>query len=505
MMKLKKIPLMQFLFEHRLGLVCGIALATILASWGCQRDGPNPSSRDAAKRGTEARIGRVVAGLTPAIQIQGEPFQRMKLQDRMEHYGVPGVSVAVFIDGRMDWAQGFGWADAEKKSPVTEETLFQAASISKPVAGLAALSLVEEGVVALDRDVNDYLKSWKVPPGKQTSDHPVTIRGLLSHTAGMTVHGFPGYASSAELPTVEQVLDGTSPANTAEIVNDAVPGKAWRYSGGGYTVLQLLMTDVADEAFAPLVAKRVFEPLGLNHSSYEQPLPESRRPQSASAHTATGVPIEGSFHTYPELAAAGLWTTPSDLAQIAMEVQRSLRGESNRILSRDMTNEMLEPVLNDYGLGFGLFERGGRRYFGHGGSNEGFRCRLVASLEGGFGAAVMTNGERGDALTAELLRAIGAEYSWAGFESQERKAIALDDAMKKDLAGTYEVPGLGELQILQEDGKLLLDGLIFSKERLYASDTDSLFSLNGQDIEVERADDGTVTALTSGSIVAKRK
>ena len=496
---------MRFVEDRHYFRLCRAVVAVTLLSLGCQADGPSPTVGDVATSETEARIGRVVAGLTTAIHIQGEPFQRMKLQDRMEHYGVPGVSAAVFVDGRIDWAQGFGWANGEEKTPVTPETLFQAASISKPVAGLAALSLVEEGVVSLDRDVNEYLESWNVPPGEQSSEHPVTIRGLLSHTAGMTVNGFPGYDSSAELPTVEQILDGTRPANTAAIVNDTVPGEAWRYSGGGYTVLQVLMTDVAGEAFAPLLARRVFEPLGLNNSTYEKPLPESRWPQSSTAHTTAGVPIEGLFHTYPELAAAGLWTTPSDLAQIAIEVQRSLRGESNRILGQDMTKQMLEPGLNDWGLGFSTFERGGRRYFGHGGSNEGFRCRLVASLEGDFGAVIMTNGERGDDLAAELFRAIAAEYGWTGFESQEREAIPLDDAVRKELAGTYEVPGLGELRILREGGNFVLDGSIFDKERIYASDIDSLFTLSGQDFDVERADDGSITALTSGSIVAKKK
>ncbi len=496
---------MQSFFERRLRQVCGAALVTTLALWGCQPDDPNPSSRDDGKNGTEAKIERVVAGLTPAISIQGEELRGMKLQDRMEYYGVPGVSVAVFADGRIEWARGFGWADAEQKTPVTPGTLFQAASISKPVAGLAALSLVEEGVVALDRDVNGYLESWKVPPGEQNDEKPVTIRGLLSHTAGMTVHGFPGYASSVELPTVEQVLDGKAPANTAAIVNDTVPGKEWRYSGGGYTVLQHLMTDVTGEAFASVLAKRVFEPLGLKNSTYEQPLPESRRQQAASAHTAAGAPIEGLFHTYPELAAAGLWTTPSDLAQIAMEVQRSLRGESNRILSRDMTEQMLEPVLNDYGLGFGVFERGGRRYFGHGGSNKGFRCRLVASFEGGVGVAIMTNGDRGDTVGDELLRAIASEYGWGGFESEERKAITLDATDLEQLSGTYEIPDSGEVQVILEGGKLYLDGLVFAKELLYASEPDRLFLLNGFQFEVERAADGSVVALASGSIVANRK
>jgi CubicO group peptidase (beta-lactamase class C family) len=453
----------------------------------------------------DVQIERIVSSLTDSIQIKGVEPRRYELATRLVHYGVPGVSIVVFTDGEMLWARGFGLADVETKQPVTENTLFQAASISKPVAGLAALRLVEEGVIDLDRDANDYLESWKVPPGKQSAENPVTVRGLLTHTAGMTVHGFPGYAASAEVPTVTQILNGEPPANTEPIRNNLVPGTEMRYSGGGYTVMQLLMADVTDKDFPSLLEEKVLGPLGLKNSTYRQPLPESRRPQAASAHGSKGQRIEGLSHTYPELAAAGLWTTPSDLAAVAIEVQQSLRGESSRVLSQAMTKQMLKPGLENHGLGFGTSERGGHSYFGHGGSNEGFRCRLVASRDGGFGTAIMTNGERGGDLFEELTRAIAEEYGWPGFESKQRDAVALDDSQKKEIAGVYEAPGMGEIDLFIDDGELLMNGIIFYRERVYASGPDELFVLSGYDISVERAKDGTVESIRSAGREFKRK
>jgi CubicO group peptidase (beta-lactamase class C family) len=453
----------------------------------------------------EAQIERIVSGLSHPIQIKGEEPERFRLEDRLANCGVPGVSVAVFKDGEILWARGFGLADAETGRPVTAETLFQAASISKPVAGLAVLRLVEEGILDLDRDVNGYLESWKVPPGKQSLDNPVTLRRLLTHTAGMTVHGFPGYAASAEIPTLVQILDGEPPANTEPIRNDLVPGTERRYSGGGYTVMQRLLIDVTDKDFPSLLDEKVFQPLGLENSTYQQPLPESRRPQASSAHDTKGRRIEGLFHIYPEMAAAGLWTTPSDLVAIAIEVQKSLIGKSNRVLSREMTEPMLEPGLEGQGLGFVTHERGSHRYFGHGGSNEGFRCSLIASREGGFGAAIMTNGERGGEVYEALLDSIAEEYDWPGFEREEREATTLDDAQKQAIAGSYAMEGVGEVEIFIENGELWMSGIIFDRERVYASGADSLFVLSGYDISVDRNADGTVKSISSAGLVLDKK
>ncbi|MBC7790304.1 MAG: beta-lactamase family protein, partial [Anaerolineae bacterium] len=176
----------------------------------------------------EKRIARVESGLRFPRTIKGRKVVRMRLDDRMRQLKVPGVSIAVVDSFRIAWARGYGVLEAGRASPVTTETLFQAASISKPVAALAALRLAQEGKLALDEDVNHRLTSWKVPENAFTAGKPVTLRRLLSHSAGLTVHGFMGYVANTPVPTVQQVLDGQSPANSAAIRVDTLPGALWR-------------------------------------------------------------------------------------------------------------------------------------------------------------------------------------------------------------------------------------------------------------------------------------
>ncbi|MGH7359503.1 MAG: serine hydrolase domain-containing protein, partial [Candidatus Rokuibacteriota bacterium] len=341
-------------------------------------------------QGSPERIARVEAGLRFPRTIRGRPATPMRLDDRMRHYKVPGVSVAVIDSFRIAWARGYGVREAGGTDPVTTETLFQAASISKPVAALAALRLVQDGKLELDENVNRRLTSWKVPENGFTAAQPVTLRRLLSHGAGLTVHGFLGYAADKLVPTVVQVLDGQPPANSAAIRVDTVPGGRWRYSGGGYTVMQQLLVDVTGKSFPDLMRTEVLEPLGMRRSTYEQPLPAPLAGNAASGHRPDGTVVEGKWYTHPEMAAAGLWTTPSDLARYAIEVQLSAAGRSNKVLSRPLAAQMLTRQTGTYGLGPGLDGHGRDASFSHGGSNQGFRAYFVAFPERGQGAAVMT-------------------------------------------------------------------------------------------------------------------
>lgn len=323
----------------------------------------------------------------------------------------PGISIAVINDGAIEWARGYGVTEAGTDTPVTSRTLFQAASISKPVAALAALRLVEKGALGLDEDVNAKLTSWKVPENDFTKTEKVTLRRLLSHTAGLTVHGFGGYAADAPVPTLVQALDAAKPANSAAVRVDVVPGTIWRYSGGGYTVAQQLMMDVSGRTFPELLAELVLKPIGMDDSTYELPLPEVRRGDAAGGHRSDGKLLPGRYHTYPEMAAAGLWTTPTDLARFLLEIDKGRHGRS-AIISEAMAREMTTAQKPGYGLGFSLSGIGPAMGFGHGGSNEGFKCQMTAYLEGGRGAVVMTNGDRGGFVAAEVMRAIALEYGW---------------------------------------------------------------------------------------------
>jgi CubicO group peptidase (beta-lactamase class C family) len=376
-------------------------------------------STQAGAASVDARIARIERGLLGETIAKGEAG--MALADRMAFYQTPGVSVAVIHDGRIEWARGYGVVQAGTSTAVTPQTLFQAASISKSVAAFAAMRLVEQGVLRLDLDVNSRLVSWKIPDNAYTQNRPVTLRDLLNHSAGLTVHGFPGYLADAPVPTLLQVLDGAKPANTAPIRVDVRPGTMWRYSGGGFTVLQQLLIDVAGKPFPALASELALGPLGMRDSTCEQPLPARLGGVAASGHRANGQLLPGRYHTYPEMAAAGLWTTPGDLARFAVEMLRGLKGES-RLLTQATAREMVTPVLGAYGLGLQLRGAGPAAGFAHGGANEGFRCLLVAYPQTGQGAVVMTNADRGNALAQELLRAIAREYGWSDFRPVEKGA-----------------------------------------------------------------------------------
>jgi CubicO group peptidase (beta-lactamase class C family) len=228
----------------------------------------------------------VEESLLPAVVVAGDSAPTFSIAARMEHYKVPGVSVAVIHDGKIEWAKGYGAREVGGTDSVTASTRFQAASISKPVAATAALRLVEEGRLELDANVNDALKSWRVPDNEFTAKQPVTLREILSHTAGLTVHGFPGYAVGEKVPSTVDVLDGKG--NTDAVRVDTVPGAMWRYSGGGYTVAQLLVHDVTGEPFVAAMQRLVLDPLGMKQSTYEQPLPERLADSAAVAYRSSG-------------------------------------------------------------------------------------------------------------------------------------------------------------------------------------------------------------------------
>src|SRR6185436_18771507 len=343
----------------------------------------------------EAHIERLEAGLQPPVIVRGETPALTSLAKRMEELKVPGMSVAVIRQGQVEWARGFGVQEIGG-APVTPDTLFQAASISKPVFALGVLRLVEQGKLDLDQDVNQYLKGWKLPENEYTRAKKVTLRGILSHSAGLTVHGFAGYESGEALPSVPQILDGAKPANSPAIRVDVVPGTLYRYSGGGYVLAQQLLVDVTGIPTPKYLHDAVLAPLGMTHSTFEQPLPASRRNEVALPYRSNGTPVKGGPHVYPEMAAAGLWTTPSDLARYAIGVQQMLAGKSKSVISASMARTMLTPVLDGHGLGPIPITNGppASRYFMHSGGNEGYRCNLIA-YENGDGFVVMTNGDTG--------------------------------------------------------------------------------------------------------------
>jgi CubicO group peptidase (beta-lactamase class C family) len=447
----------------------------------------------AAADPAEQKSRRVENGLLRANRIRGSQAEKLRLADRMAYYKTPGVSVAVIHEGRIDWARGFGQRDAESGKPVTAETLFQAASISKSVAAAVAMKLVEQGRLSLDEDVNLKLRSWKIPENEFTKTEKVTLRRLLSHNAGLTVHGFPGYAQGAAIPTLVQLLDGTPPANTRAVRVDKAPGSGYRYSGGGYEVMQLLAEDVTGQRFEDLARKLILDPLGMRRSAYEQPLGAARAKNAATGYRGDGKALSGRWHTYPERTAAGLWTTPIELARFMMEIQKP-----GRVLKRETVETMLAKNAGDYGLGLGLGTTGGRASFSHGGANEGFRCQYFAYRDG-EGAVVMTNGDRGGALASEVLRAIAAEYGWADYQQRERSAVEVPAAELASYAGEYQMEGGPVVTVKVRDGKLVA-GVEEDVVELVAETADSFFDMDGNAPAVRfvKGKDGAVELLAGG-------
>jgi CubicO group peptidase (beta-lactamase class C family) len=426
-------------------------------------------------------IHAVKNGLLPAVRIAGRAQRPLALQERMTRYHVPGFSIALVQDGEIAWTRGYGLAEAGGGARVTPETLFQAASISKAVAAMAALRLVERGVLDLDADVNEALRSWQVPGNEHTGQHKVTLRGLLSHTAGLTVSGFRGYPAPEKVPALQQVLDGEPPANSDPVRVMQEPGQGFSYSGGGYAVLQQLLEDVTGTPFAGLLRELVLDPLGLAHSTFEQPLPEAWVAQAATAHRGSGEPVPGRWHTYPELAAAGLWTTPSDLARVVIEIIRSHAGASNAILSAEMTRRMLTPPPDGwYGLGLWLIETDGRTRFQHPGWNEGYHSYMGGYVDNGQGVAWMTNGENGILFGLEVLRGLAGAWGWTGFEPLEKTVAQVDPALYARYQGQYQPADVPEyvVRVVREGSRLFWEEVADRmRYELYPASDTSFFSL----------------------------
>ncbi|MCI4671156.1 MAG: beta-lactamase family protein [Bacteroidia bacterium] len=394
---------------------------------------------------TDEEIQLIEKGLTPSVRVMNSPEKKFSISERMEYYKVPGLSIAVIKDGKLHWAQGYGIA--QEGINVNENTLFQAGSISKPLAALAALHLYQEGKVDLDTDVNNYLQGWKFPESEFTKEQKLTLRHLLTHTGGTTVHGFPGYSQKDKFPTITEVLEGKG--NTDAIKSYATPGENWKYSGGGYTIMEKVVEDVSGMPLEEYMAKHIFPKLDMNNSTYSQPLLEKYHAQASAAYKGDGTVYEGRWHNYPEQAAAGLWTTPTDLAKYCLAMQEIYKGKKGSVLSPQTVKEMLSKHKNDWGLGPSLNGEGDNMKFGHGGKNAGFTNNMAAYIHKGHGVIVMTSADRGGSLISEITRSIANQYGWEDL-AQKPKEVELKPLKKselKKLVGKYlyneQVPGIG--------------------------------------------------------------
>lgn len=457
--------------------------------------GQNASSAKPDQASVQVHIERVTACIPSPVIVRGEPRSCTALEQRMNELHIPGVSIAVIHNGTIEWARGFG-VTKTGGAPITENTLFQAGSISKPLAAMAALHQVQLGKLSLDADVNTELVSWKVPGSPAANGKPVTLREILTHTAGFTVHGFPGYAKGDPIPTLVQILNGEKPANTPPIRIESEPGSKWNYSGGGYVVMQQVVLDTTKEPFPKLIHDTVLAPIGMTHSTYEQPLPAAMQPSAATPYAVDGTAVKGGAHTYPEMTAAGLWTTSPDLARYCIEVERSIQGQANHVLSQKLTEEMLIAGKGNWGLGLEIGGSPADPYFSHGGVNEGFEGLFVAYKKHGDGAIVLTNAQGGSRLANEIMRSIANEYRWPDFHSAIRAEIKVPTETLQQYVGAYQMrPGL--YMVIAVSGSQLTSRLGGQDALPIFAEANDKFFPKAVDAEMEftRDSNGKITSL----------
>jgi len=453
----------------------------------------------------EKRIKLVENNLCSEIQVEGDP--NWSLKERMKFYHVNGVSIAVIKDYKIEWARGFGWADSAAQYPVTTSTLFQAGSMSKSLNGVGILKLAQEEKLNVEEDINKYLTTWKFPYDSLSHGKKITVANLLSHTAGLNVHGFPGYEKGDTIPTLLQILNGEHPANTIAVRSAFEPSLKGKYSGGGTTISQLIVQDITNMPYDKFMWENVLKPMGMVNSSFTQP-PTKNQKQLASGYYVDGKEVKGKFHIYPEQAAAGLWTTPSDLAKYIIETQLSLQGQSNKVLSQAMTKLMLTPYKNKtFALGVFIDTIGGQVYFSHSGQDRGFIGRYFGSIDGGNGVVVMANTDD-IPIVNEIINSVAIVYRWKDFYKpfMTLKKMVLNDDILGPYIGQYENTTESEGQYNLTPGSIVtitkeghqLQAQVTGQEKINIYPvSDNMFfpKTSDTDIKFVKDDKGAVTKL----------
>ena len=429
----------------------------------------------------EEQIKQFENSLAGRVQVKGK--ETFNIMDRMAHYKVKGISVAVVQDYKVVWAKGYGWADEQEKRPVTTETLFEPGSISKSLNAVGILKLVQDKKLDLDTDINTYLTSWQFPYDAVSNNKKITLAQLLSHSAGLNVHGFPGYDLLGKIPTVPQVLDGQAPANTPAVRSEFEPGTKYQYSGGGTTISQLILTDVTKQPYDVFMYENVLKPMGMVNSFYTQPAPMDKRHLCASGYHRNGKAVENKFHVYPEQGAAGLWMTPTDLCQYIIETQLAYEGKSSKVLNQEMVRLHLTPY-NDGSAAMGTFidNRNGTLYFQHSAGNVGFCGQFYGSMEGGDGVAIFMNSDE-YAFMPEVLNSVATVYGWKGYYTPVNKnVVKVPEKILQSYVGVYMVQPNTFVNILKkgDDYFQFADGTYF---KMYFTNETDYFNM---EIETEK-------------------
>jgi len=395
------------------------------------------------------QIARVENGVSGNLVIDGKLYS---IAERMKHHNVQGVSIAVIDNYKIVWAKGYGYADKKEGRKVTVNTLFEPGSISKSLNAVGILKLAQQGKLDLYQDINQYLVTWKFPYDTVSHGKKITTAQLLTHTAGLGVHGFPGYHRDSVLPSIIDILDGRAPSNTWPVRSVMEPGIESRYSGGGTVITQLMLTDITKQPYEQYMREQVFRPLGMTNSSYNQPPPASQRKNLVTAYKSNGDEVPGKYYVYPEKGAAGLWTTPTDICKYLIEIQLAYQGKSSKVLNQEMATLHVTPYKNDVAMGTFIQNRNGEKYFVHSASNEGFVGYFLAGLTNGKGVALFVNSDNGYVLL-ELLNSVASVYDWKGFGKPEQvTTVPVSDTIASKYPGEYITDGWYSEITKEKDG-----------------------------------------------------
>lgn len=463
------------------------------------RDRPLVASGLTQAPNDSTRVARIERRLWPGVTLLGTSDSGWTVTERMRARNVAGMSVAVIHGGRVAWTRAYGVRDKAARAPMTPTTLMQAGSLSKPMAAVVALSLVQSGTLTLDDDVNRWLRDWQIPRDSLTTKQAVTMRLLLSHRAGISVSGFDGYARDSTQPTVLDILRHRGAVNSDTIRVTRVPGTATSYSGGGYLVAQQVMTDATRQSFDALTASRLFTPLGLSRSTFASVVETTNGGDVARGYLGNGQPVRGGWRELPEQAPASLWTTAGEYAAFISDLQHAFQGDSGRVLAPALVRAMMtlqSDPADEQGIGVGL--KGSPPFrFSHSGWNDGFRAMAIGYLDRGEGVVLLTNADNGDELAMEYVRAVAREYGWTDLAPEIRRAIPIRASARLGLTGRYRLGPNWVIEVAERDGALVAGPVGRQLLPVFAESRDSFFFTfaEGLGFTVERNAAGEAQAI----------
>lgn len=408
----------------------------------------------------------VLNKLTKKVQFINADNLTFSLEQRMKALKVNAVSVAAIKANSIDWSTAQGRNKEGSSKQVDCNTLFQAASIAKPVAMMSVLRMAENNKVNLDTDIQQYLTSYTLPQGKQTAEHPVTFKNLLNHTSGITPGGYLGYSQGLSLPTDIEVAQGIKPVNSPAIEVLSVPGQQLRYSGGAYTLVEIALQDIFQQPFEDIMHEWVLTPTGMKSSSFAQQLLKLTKKDIAQGHNSNGETVKGGWHNHPEQAAAGLWSNANDLANFLIEIGKGYKGTS-KVFSKSVINELLAEKIDDHYYGFYAYGEGDNLTIAHYGGNLGYRSAMILNVKTGDGLIVLTNSDNGSLLAGDILRAWSLQNNVSHFKAKSVAKTQLSQTQLKEFAGKYAFTEQGWQVEVRYDASVKEIAIIFPNDDVY--------------------------------------